>query len=252
MPLPSFPPLSELRLRMARLLRMQAQVERSTSMHGTLDECLRQAFVYITSSDQWAALRVRQEIDLVHGQHAYDIPDGILPGWIEGTPVVVRSTDNREFPLTPGVDSYDRARYSVDRDGAAVDDNVGLPLRWDFWDGQLQVYPAPDVDTEHYAKLGFWARTVPEEPVEDDDKSWIDPSAHVLMALHFYHLDTSPAKAQAYLGRAMVQLQAIRSAQAPAQPIRLGPARVSRFNFEPGYFEGPRPSSERAWETPVL
>lgn len=261
MSLTQTPTLAELRLRFADLIKLGAQVRHSTALHATIDECLRQAFVYLINMREWSALRVRGSVELTHGQHAYDIPDGIPPGWIEPDAVIVRSPDNHAFRVKPGIDEYLRGRYAVDRDGAEVDDNVGLPLAWDVWDGQLQLYPAPDVTSQFYSHFEFWATTEPSEPWADGDRAWIDGAAHINVALYFFYLSQNPRAAQSYLAMGETLAKQAFAKQAPTQVIQVGPARVSRFNtgLSGGSIRPQRgargdafSSSCRAWEDGVF
>lgn len=236
MSLAQTPTLAELRLEMARPLNLEAQVQRSSALHGKLDSLLRMAFHEIVGTEQWTPLRIFETFDLTLGQHSYDIPDGVLPGMIEDPFEVIRDSDNAAFLVHRGIDHYSREAYKVDRNGETdLTVNSGMPLRWDIWDGQLQLYPAPD--TSIFSQARFLVRSEPREPSADSDRSFIDKDAHVKMALAYYHIGR-PEYA-VYRNEAMSRLQIVRKQLMPGRTVQKGPARTSRFN-QPGTPESSR------------
>lgn len=231
MSLDQTPTLAELRLRASSLVVRRAQVERSSSLHAKFDEAIRQAFSDLVNAESWAPLRIEETIQLSQGVHGYGIPDGIPPGWIEGAMEVIRSEDNRSFPVYRGISHYDRTHFSIDYN--APDDlttNASRPEKWDFWDGQIQLYPAPD--TTIYSTVRFWAKTKPKAPTADSDRCYVDGDAHVLMALSYYFLVSDPNKAAGLRSAALARLRAIAAQQQPGGGLQLGPARASRFNHD--------------------
>lgn len=229
MSLEQTPQLSELRLRMASLLKRRAQVERSTALHPLLDECIRQAFHDIVSAADWAPLRVEETISLTQGVHGYEIPDGIPPGWIEDPVCVIRAEDNKAYPLNRGIDTYDREAYSISKDNPGdLTTNAGRPEMWAVWDSRIQIYPAPD--TTKYSKLRFWAKTKPSEPWAEEDRSYVDGSVHLRMALFHYYIDSDPNTAIAHRNSALSLLRDLSTQQQPGSIMVVGPARTSRHN----------------------
>lgn len=234
------PTLAELRLSVATRINMGRQVRNSTALHDILDEYIRSAFNLLVREANWVIMEVEEEIDLLMGQHAYDIPDNIDVGDIRQ--ITVENIVNREFPLLPGVAYYERNAYRVDRGledaptAEELETHSSLPLRWEIIDQLLNIYPAPD--TNQYPTLKIRGKAIPREPYTDGDRSFIDKEAHVLaatVALKKHYKMEGADNDQAILNR---HLMNIRASQSDGERVQIGPERSIRYPEQTTRFQG--------------
>lgn len=223
LPVPSM--LSELRHRLAIRVGLSAQVEVNEALRDQLTEHLRSAFYFIIDEAPYAALQVRRTLTLTNAQHAYDIPDDILPGNIHR--LTILSDDNHEYELHYGLTPEQRSTHRIDSGGETDTDNASLPVRWVVENGMLALYPAPD--TGDYPTLVIYATATPTEPREDSDRPQLDAEALLLAAeVTFNAMARRPtATAEARLRR---RLQTLRAQEMPGEVIEIGGPRSSRFD----------------------
>lgn len=114
----------------------------------------------------WTRLRVRQELTLTNGVTTYDFPDNLDPGQIDSVNVI-RASDNRAFPLQPGMSQIER------NSGAAS--TSGRPRLYTYENGAITITPAPDTTLYN----GLWLEGVTALPpfVDDDELCVVDSEA---------------------------------------------------------------------------
>jgi len=230
MALPLSSPLSDIRARLAVRLELGRQAETNESVRDLLGEYIRSAFHLLIRDADWAILQVRRTVDLVNAQHAYDVPDDIDVGNIEL--ITVQNTDNREYPLHPGVNSYERSAFRVDRGGETDTNQAALPLRWVVENGELRLYPAPD--TETYPTMVIYGKALPREPRENADRANVDDEALLLGAEVIGKGAMNKSGAREAEMRYARHLRNIRAAQSDGEIVQLGPARSARFTDHGG------------------
>jgi hypothetical protein len=225
MALPLSSTFQDVRRRLAVRLELGAQAETSASVRELLSEYLRSAFHILVRDADWAILVVRREIALVNAQHAYDVPDDIDVGNI--SQITVQNTENREYPLHPGVNSYERSAFRVDRGGSVDENAASLPLRWLVENGVLSLYPAPDTST--YPTMVIYGKALPREPRENGDRANVDDEALLLGAeVIGKGAMGKPGKPEA-IALYERHLRNLRAAQSDGEIIQIGPERSRRF-----------------------
>ena len=225
------PTLAELRLSVETRVNMGRQIRNSTALHPIVDEYIRQAFNLLINEANWIIMEVGESIDLIMGQHSYDLPDNIDVGDIRE--ITVENIYNRELPLVPGVAYYERNAYRVDRNLQAaptaeeLEAQSGLPLRWEVIDQLLHIYPAPK--TTEYPTLLVRGKAKPREPYSDGDRSFIDKEAHVLaatVAIKKHYKMEGADNDSAVLQR---HLMNIRAQESDGESVQIGPERSHRY-----------------------
>lgn len=140
---------------------------------GVIDECLNSAQRVLYYDHDYTRLQVRRTITLVDGVSSYDFPDDIEPGQIFSPIYVRRVSDERIFPLRPGVNW-------LERNAAQVATTNSIPRRYTFENQMLVIFPAPD--TTLYDQLVFDAFTACTDLVSEEDVCAVDSEALIQMA----------------------------------------------------------------------
>jgi hypothetical protein len=184
-----------------------AQSEAQVSL---IDEFIRRAARELELEAAWVALRGSEDIALINDQAVYDIPDGFDVGRIDGVCVV--DSEGREIEMEPGVRSYEREQWST----AAA----SLPVRFEFQNQTLILYPAPD--TERYPTLRIYGYRRAVVPVQAGDRIELDREALVQKATaigkkHFSMPDAAIADTDC-----RIYLARIKPMQADGESIHIG------------------------------
>lgn len=230
MALATSPPLLELRQALAIRLNLGKQASTSKRLHPLLDEWLRSSFELLVREANWIVLRVTEDMELVTGQHAYDVPDSIDVGSIEE--ITVMDEDFMEWRIEPGINVHERNAYRVDRGGEYKESQASVPLRWEVIDQMLHIYPAPD---DRFLTMKIRGKAIPRAPYSDGDRAYIDKEAHLLQATllgkdHFKMpgINSTAATLQRHLTN-------MRSAQSDGEPVVIGGSKSARFEDRGGW-----------------
>ena len=116
---------------------------------------------------------MRRTIDLVAGESSYDFPDDIEPGQIFSPLYVRRVSDQRIFPLRPGINW-------LERNAATVATTNSIPRRYTFENQMIVIFPTPDITL--YDQLVFDAFTACTDLVSEEDMCSVDSEALIQMA----------------------------------------------------------------------
>jgi hypothetical protein len=225
MALPLASTFQDLRRRLAVRLELGKQAETNATVRDLLSEYLRTAFHLLVREADWAILVVRRTMSLTNAEHTYDVPDDIEVGGIHQ--ISVLNTSNHEYPLQPGVSSYERSAYRIDRGGETDTDQASLPLRWTVENGNLVIYPAPDTST--YPTLVIYGKARPRTPFENDDRANVDDEALLLGAevVGKEAMGKSGARNAARMYER--HLRNLRAAQSDGELVQIGPTRSRRY-----------------------
>lgn len=253
------PRLSEVRRAVAVRCHMGPQAERSPGFRAELDEWVREAFHTIVNEADFLVLKVALETDLIHGQHAYDIPDGMKVGDIDQ--VLVRaapqSTGNgkqvlEEYPLMAGVREYERNAWAMpapDPETGEQEDRTGLPIRYEIIDQNFMVYPAPN--TELYDTLIVRGYRMPPEPVHDDDRVEVDKEALIRLATAIGKSARRLPDAQDARARYETYVAKVRGNESEGETLRIGGGFSRKFPYvRPRRNVGPDYSRYPFWTPP--
>jgi hypothetical protein len=138
-----------------------------------VDSCLNSAQRVLYYDHDYTRLQVRRTITLSNGVTTYDFPDDIEPGQIFNPIYVRRLSDQRIFPLRPGINW-------MERNAAQVTTTNSIPCRYTFENEMLTIAPAPD--TTLYDALVYDAFLACTPLVGETDLCTIDSEALIQMA----------------------------------------------------------------------
>lgn len=138
-----------------------------------VDACLNSAQRVLYYDHDYTRLQVRRTLTLSNGVSTYDFPDDIEPGQIFDPIYVRRVSDQRIFPLRPGI-------TWMERNAAQVTTTNTIPCRYTFENQTLTIVPAPD--TTLYDVLVYDAFLACTPLVSDTDVCTIDSEALIQMA----------------------------------------------------------------------
>lgn len=134
-----------------------------------LDELIRSAQRQLYHRSFWLRQRIRSDITLVEDQALYDWPEETPPDSIVEV-TVIRADDDQEFPLVPGI------RYDERNDAARAS---GCPTQFEWIDGQLQIYPAPDAEWSDLRVTSYGALPA---FVADTERAVVDGESLIMLA----------------------------------------------------------------------
>lgn len=138
-----------------------------------VDGCLNSAQRVLYYDHDYTRLQVRRTITLSDGVTVYDFPDDIEPGQIFNPIFVRRISDQRIFPLRPGINW-------MERNAAQVTTTNTIPCRYTFENQSITIAPGPD--TALYDVLVYDAFLACTPLVADTDMCSIDSEALIQMA----------------------------------------------------------------------
>jgi len=229
------PRLSAVRRAVAVRCKMGAQAERSPAFRDEMDEWIREAFHEIINEADFLVLKMRAEIDLIHGQHSYDVPDNLNAGDIDNVYVrqkVVSDTGGtqttQEYVLKPGLRAYERSAWKMpepDPETGEQEDRTSLPLRYEIVDQNFDIYPAPNTDI--YSTLVIEGYRTPPEPTHNDDRLEVDKEAIIRLATAIGKAARRQSDAADTRARYEMYVEKYRANQSEGDTFRVG-GRFSR------------------------
>ncbi len=193
-----------------------------------VDEKIRSAQRMLYANSWWTRQRRRFDITLVTDVSDYDWPDTLAPEFV-GDVFVIRASDSREFKMMPG-------SRSGERNDAAL--SSGAPTLWEFIDGNLRVYPAPD---DNWSGLTLWGYGDLPDFVDDTEECVVDNEAliqygELLVKQHYEmpgidrlesqlmrYIDDMRARQSDKRGVSLTGRQSIRMRPTPENRITRGP-----------------------------
>lgn len=202
------PKLAEVRKAVAVRLKYVEQAAQSPMLRGQIDEAVRAALNDLLLQCNWVELRQRRETKLIDKQNIYDFPDNFDPGRIESITVV--SDKGARYRLEAGVRSYERDEYRFT-------ERTGMPLRYEFINEEMHLYPAPD--GEQYPTLEIEGFYRPSEPVNDDDSIPVQKEAIIRLATAYMKPDGVREREVAL---ALHYAQGLRSLNSENETIQIG------------------------------
>ncbi len=134
-----------------------------------VDEKIRSAQRMLFTTSVWSRQRRKFEITLTEDVSDYDWPDTLAPEFTQRV-FVIRASDSREFPLAPGSSERERNDSAI---------SSSMPQLFDFIDGILRLYPAPD---DNWSEIVLWGYGDLPEFVDDGEVCVVDNEALIQQA----------------------------------------------------------------------